>query len=128
MKCKKEFLKGYGLLSFVKSMNKNIGKNISKKLSRKHSYKFFDHVKQSAKGILKTSSKRGIQKLSETTADLIGNKIAHIIIKVSNLHCRIIWKLLERKQKTRILITKYLKKDINLQKKRQKTIDDLRLI
>ena len=83
MKCKKEFLKGNGLLSFVKSMNKNIGKNISKNLSRKHSYKFFDHVKQSAKGILKTSSKRGIQKLSETTADLIGNKIAHIIIKVS---------------------------------------------
>ena len=64
-------------------MNKNIGKNISKNLISKHSYKFVAHVKQSAKDILKTSSKRAIQKISEATGELIGNKIAHIIIKVS---------------------------------------------
>ena len=33
------FVKGYGFLSFAKSMGKNIGKNISKNLGGKYSQK-----------------------------------------------------------------------------------------
>ena len=38
------FVKGYGFLSFAKSMGKNIGKNISKKLSGKYSQKLLHHA------------------------------------------------------------------------------------
>ena len=84
------FVKGYGFLSFAKNMNKNIGKNISNRLSGKYGpgmlamrQKLLDHAKQSATDALKTSSKRVIQKTAEATGDLIGNKIANIITKVS---------------------------------------------
>ena len=56
------FVKGYGFLSFAKDRVKNISKNISKTLSGKYSQKPFDHAKKSATGVLKTSSKRVIQK------------------------------------------------------------------
>ena len=54
------FVKGYGFLSFAKSMNKNIGKNISKNLSGKYDQKLFDRLKQSATDSIKTASKRAI--------------------------------------------------------------------
>ena len=50
-------------------MGKTIGKNISKNLSGKYSQKLLDHVKQYATDVLKTSSKRLIQKTSEVTGD-----------------------------------------------------------
>ena len=34
------FVKGYGFLSFAKTMGKNIGKNISKNVSGKYSQKY----------------------------------------------------------------------------------------
>ena len=58
-------------------------KNISKKLSDKYSQKLFDHAKQSATDVLKTTSKRVIQKTAAATDDLIGNKIPSKIIEVS---------------------------------------------
>ena len=51
------FVKGYGFLSFAKTMDKNIGQNISKNLNGKHSQKLLDHSKQSAKNALKPTSK-----------------------------------------------------------------------
>ena len=39
------FVKGYGFLSFAKSMGRNIDKNVSKKLSSKYSQKLIDHAK-----------------------------------------------------------------------------------
>ena len=60
--------------------------------------------------ILKTASKRAIQKTAEATGDLIGNKIVDKITKVSNLHHRIMKKILG-------FIEQYLKKDIYHQKK-----------
>ena len=45
--------------------------------------KSFDHAKQSTTDSLKISSKRVIQKTAEATDDLIGNKIANKITKVS---------------------------------------------
>ena len=64
-------------------MGKKIDKNISKKLSGKYSRKLFDHAKKSATDAFKTSSNRVILKTAEATGDLIGNKIAERITKVS---------------------------------------------
>ena len=47
------------------------------------SQKLLDHAKQSATDVFKTASKRAIQKTAEATGDLIGNKIASKIMKVS---------------------------------------------
>ena len=63
-------------------MAKNIGKNISKILSGKYSQKLLDHAKN-LQDVLKTSSKRVIQKTIETTGDLIGNKTANEVTRVS---------------------------------------------
>ena len=70
----RRYLKGYGFLSFAKSIGKNIGKNINSKYSQKP----VDSAKKSATDALKTASKRAIQKTAEATADLIGNKITSV--------------------------------------------------
>ena len=62
---------------------KSIGKNISKNLSSKYSQKLLDHAKQSATDAFKTTSRRAIQKIAEAAGDLIGNKIADRIMKVT---------------------------------------------
>ena len=64
-------------------MGKNIGKNISKNLNSKYSQILLDHAKQSATGVLKTVSKRTIHNTTEANDDLIGNKIADKITRVS---------------------------------------------
>ena len=64
-------------------MGKNIGKNIGKNVSAKYSQKLLDHAKQSAADAFKTTSKKEIQKTAEATWDLIGNKVAIRITKVS---------------------------------------------
>ena len=74
------YVKGYWFLSFAKNVGKNIDKNISKNISSQYSKKLLDHAKQSATNVLKTASKRAIQK---TTGGLIGNKIADTITKIS---------------------------------------------
>ena len=87
--------------------------------------KILNHAKESATGVLKTTSKRMIQKTPQTTADLIGNKIANKITKISeiklqksqNLHDRIIQKQLQIS-----MIKKHLKEDIYLQKKGRKLL------
>ena len=77
--------------------------------------KFLDHVKKSAADALKTSSKRVIQKTAEATGDLIGNKIANRITKVSKNSQQ---NNLEKVQTS--MRKKYLKKDTYLQKKDKK--------
>ena len=79
----KIFVAGYGFLSFAKNLFKNIGKNISKSLNSKYSQKLLDHAKLSGTDAFKTSAKRVIQKIAEASSDLISNKIANKIIKVS---------------------------------------------
>ena len=54
------FVKGYGFLSFAKSMGKNIGKNISKNVSGEYSQKLLHHAKQSVTDALKAASKTAI--------------------------------------------------------------------
>ena len=62
------YVKGYGFLSFAKNMSKNV--------SNKYGQKLFDSAKKSTTVAIETVSKRAIQKIVETTGDLIGNKIA----------------------------------------------------
>ena len=69
-------------MSFTENM-KNNGKNVSKRFSGKYSYNLLDHARQSSTDPLKTTSKRVIQKMAEATSDLICNKIANTITKVS---------------------------------------------
>ena len=76
------FVKNYGSLSFAKNMGRNIDKNISKNLSsNKYSQNRID--KQSATDSLKTTSKKAIRKRAKATGDLIRNKIADKITRVS---------------------------------------------
>ena len=71
-------------MSFAKNIGKYIGKNISKNLSDKYSQKLPDPVKQSAADARKTSWKRVIQKTPESVGDLITNRNANKITKVSS--------------------------------------------
>ena len=107
------FVKGYGYLSFAK----NMGKNTIKNLSPKQSQELLDHAKQSATEALKTSSQRVIQKTAVATGNLIGNKIADKIAKVSRNSHKIIQRQLQMSM-TKI----YLKKNIYLQKKDSKLL------
>ena len=70
-------------MPFARNVGKNINKNISKILGGKYSLKLLDHAKQYTTDLFKTSSKRVIQKTTEVTGDLIGNKIADKTTKVS---------------------------------------------
>ena len=58
------YVKGYGFMSFARSMSNKYGK------------KLVDTAKKSATDAIKTASKRAIQKTAEATGDLVGNKIA----------------------------------------------------
>ena len=71
-------------------MGKNIDKSIRKNLRGKNSQRLLDHAKQSATDVLKTASKRAIQKTAKAAGDLIGNKIANRITKFSKIHNKII--------------------------------------
>ena len=68
------YVKGYGFLSFAKTMGKS--------LSNKHGQKFLDSAKRSTTDAIKTVSERGIQKMAEAIGDLIGNKTADKITNV----------------------------------------------
>ena len=57
----------YEFLSFAR--------NLAKKCRSKYSQKLLDHAEQFTTDALKTASKRAIQKTTDTTGDLIGNKI-----------------------------------------------------
>ena len=65
------YVKGYGFMSFARSMSNKYGK------------KLVDTAKKSATDAIRTASKRAIQKTAEATGDLIGNKIADKITSVS---------------------------------------------
>ena len=71
----KIYVKGYGFLSFAKSMGKS--------LSNKYGQNLIDRAQKSTTDVIKTASKRAIQKTAEATGDLIDNKIADKITRVS---------------------------------------------
>ena len=63
--------------------NIQIPKYIRENVNSKYSQNLLDHARKSATDALNTFSKRETQKTAEATGDLIGNKIADKIIKVS---------------------------------------------
>ena len=87
-------------------------------MNGKYSQNLLDHAKQSATDALKTSTKSVIQKTAEATGDLIGNKTANKVTKVSR----------NSQQNNLDTFTnendeeKHLKKDIYLQKKDKKLL------
>ena len=91
------FVKGYGFLSFGKSIGKNIDKNRTKNWSSKYSQKLLDRVKQSSAGAFKTSSNKVIQKTMEAIGDSTGNKIADKITRVSKTPPKIIQERMKKK-------------------------------
>ena len=52
-------------------------------LSSEYSQKLLNHAKKSATDVVKTTSKKAIQKTAEAPGDLIGNKIVDKTIRVS---------------------------------------------
>ena len=68
-------VKGYGFMSFVKTMGKN--------LSNRYGQKLLDSAKKSTTDAIRTASKTAVQKTAEATGDLIGNKTADKITSVS---------------------------------------------
>ena len=71
----KTYIKRYVFLSFAKNMGKS--------LSNRYGQKLLDSPKKPTSDVIKTTSKRAIQKTAEATRDLIGNKIADNITSVS---------------------------------------------
>ena len=69
-------VKGYGFLSFAKTMSKNLS-------ICGYGQKLLDSTKKSTADTIRTASKTAIQKAAEATGDLIGNKIADKITSVS---------------------------------------------
>ena len=113
------FVNSYGFLSFAKNMGRNTGKSNSKSLSSKYSQKLLDRAKKSATDALKTASKRAIQKTAEPTGDIIGNKNADRITKVSKTSP-------QNNSETNEVET--LRERYTSLEQRQKIIGDLRLI
>ena len=105
------YMKGYGFMSFARSMSNKYGK------------KLVDTAKKSATEAIKTASKRAIQKTAEATGDLAGNKIADKITSVS------------KKKPSKELLAIYEDAELTTHEKRyispeerQQIIDELRLV
>ena len=109
-------------------MSKNIGKNTSKNLSGKYStgmlamHQKLDHAKQSATDALKTSSKTVIQIKAEETGDLIGNRNANKIKRVSKNSQQNNSKIITNKHDKEIPKERYVSPE-----ERQEITDELRL-
>ena len=85
------------------------------RLSNKYGQKLLDSAKKSTTDVIKTASKRAVQKTAEVKGDLIGNKIADKITSVS--------------KKPRDNDEKETPKERYISpEKRQQIIDELRLV
>ena len=67
----RKYVKGYGFLSFARKFGDKYVKNL-----------LMDSATKTGKDFAKTASKKVIQKSSEATGDLIGNKIADMITSI----------------------------------------------
>ena len=97
----RKYVKDYGFLSFAKTLGNKYGK------------KLMDTATKTGIDAAKTASKTVVQKTTEATVDLIGNKIADKIISISKP---------KEKEKTKAIEEIYIPPG-----KRQEIIDDLRL-
>ena len=111
------YVKGYGFLSFAKSMGKSLG--------NKYGQNLIDSAQKSTTDVIKTALKRAIQKTAEATGDLIGNKTADKITRVS------------KKKSTKELPNDEIEEDMEITthkkrylspEERQQIINELRLV
>ena len=122
------FVKVYEFSSFAKNVDKNIGKFISKNLSSKCSQKLLDYSKEYTTNARKTVSKTAFQKMSEETGDLIGNKIADKITKVSRVSPQKSSEIVKNEAGNIGFDREIPKERYISPEKRQKIIDNLRLM
>ena len=104
------YVKGYGFMSFARSMSNNYGK------------KLVDTATKPATDAIKTASKRAIQKTAEATGDLVGDKIADKITSVSKKSTKKLPTIDEDAELTTP------KKRYISPEERQQIIDELRLV
>ena len=90
-------------------------------MSNKYSQKLLDSTKKSTIDVIKTASKRAMQKTSEATGDLIGNKIKDKITSVSKKSPK------ELHSQNKDKIEKPKERCISPEKRKQ-IIDELRLV
>ena len=121
------FVKSYGF-SFTKNLAKNTDKKISKNLSGKYSQKLIDCAKQSAIDLFETASKRAIEKTAEAAGDLIGNKVADKITKVSRISPQNKLETVTNAEENVGLDREIPRARFMSPENRQNFIDDLRLI
>ena len=121
------FVKSYGF-SFAKNLAKNTDKKVSKILSGKYSQKLIDCAKQSAIDLFETASKRAIEKTAEATVDLIGNKVADKITKVSRISPQNKLETVTNAEENVGLDREIPRARFMFPENRQNFIDDLRLI
>ena len=112
------YVKGYGFLSFSKSMDKN--------LSNKYGQKLLDSVKKSTTDAVKTTSKKTIQKAAEETGDLVGNEMADKITTVSKPSAKHSMELHSKNDDANNEIEATRRRYISPEE-RQQIIDELRL-
>ena len=107
-------------------MRYSIGRRDRKCLSNKYSQKLLAKAKKYTTDVIKTASKRTIQKTTEPTSDLIGNIIAEKITSVSTeLHSK---KTQNNKSADSDNIKDVPKKRYISPEERQQIIDELRLV
>ena len=116
----RRYVKRYGFLSFARNIGTHAAK-VAKNMSDKYSQKLTDTAKKSATDVMKTASKRAIQKTAEATGDLVGNKIADKITSASKKSHN------EEIQSNKVNNETPKERYIS-PKERQKIIDELRLI
>ena len=97
----RKYVKGYGFLLFARKIGNKYGK------------KLMDNATKTGIDIAKAASKKVVQKTTEATGDLIGNKIADKITSIGKP---------KEKEKTNKVEEIYIPPE-----KRQQIIDDLRL-
>ena len=107
-------VKGYVFLSFARNIGTHAAK-VAKNMSNKYSQKLVDTAKKSATDTIKTASKTAIQKTAEATGDLIGIKLLIRLQVYQKNHTM-------KKYSQMKLIMKYQKRDIFIQKKRNKLL------
>ena len=110
-------VKGYGFLSFAKS--------IGKSFSNKYGQKLLDTAKKSTTNAIKTAWKRAIQKTTEAIGDLIGDKIVDKITNKSKKPVKELPNNDEREEEN-VEITTHKKRYLSPEE-RQQIIDELRL-
>ena len=109
------YVKGYGFLFFAK--------NTGKSLSNKYGQNLLDSAKKFTTDVIKTASKRAIQKSAEATGNLIGKKISDKITSVSNKKST---KELPNNDED-VEITTHKKRYVSPEE-RQQIIDELRVV